>query len=210
MDHFSLARWAWFTNFRVWFWIFRIKFNIAIIFTRYVFKKSWTTSQNDKLWSWSLIIFLKVTKINYNQRKKKQCLNMSFLSVLISSSTCITFLSRTHYSSTLKISNSKMGHFDQKWLQLLQLIADCKLVATIADSWLQLQPAETMITMDFCNELANSYQLQQLQPATHSSNQLAIRFEQRFSNLHYSSALKISNSKMGQKWCVTCKIYDHE
>ena len=115
MDHFSLARWGWFTNFRVWFWIFRIKFNIAIIFTRYVFFKSWTTSQNDKLWSWSLIIFLKVTKINYNQRKKKQCHAMSFLSVLISSSTCITFLSRTHYSSSLKISNSKMGHFDQKW-----------------------------------------------------------------------------------------------
>ena len=74
------------------------------------------------------------------------------------------------------------------WLQLLQLIADCKLIATIADSKLSLQPAETMIKMGICYELAISYQLQQLQqlqPAIicNSSNQLANSFEQRFSIL---------------------------
>ena len=49
------------------------------------------------------------------------------------------------------------------WLELLQLIADCKLVTeTHLDhrfSWLKLQPAIN----NSCNELPISYQLQQLQ-----------------------------------------------
>ena len=89
------------------------------------------------------------------------------------------------------------------WLQLLQMITDCKLVATVADSWLQLQPAETMIKMGFCNELAISYQLQQLQPAINcsSSTQLANNFEQHFSNLPADCNLSV-----GQVFVVDSKI----
>ena len=53
----------------------------------------------------------------------------------------------------------------QSWLQLFQLIADCKLFTeTHLDhhfSWLKLQPAISKS----CNQLAISYQLQQLQSA---------------------------------------------
>ena len=87
-------------------------------------------------------------------------------------------------------------HFRKSSLRLLQLIADCKLIATIADSKLPLQPAEMMIKMGFCNEPSSAA----LKPAM-NCNQLANSFEQYFSSLPADCNLSV-----GQFFVVDSKI----